>query len=380
LGDVADIDNTIISVDQLSDGGQFYVGLENIEEDTGRLVGQPEERVSPARSSKFVFTSKHILYGKLRPNLNKVYLPDKEGLCSTDILPIRPREIIDREFLGMWMRTRYFAQLATNRSIGANLPRINPKTLLGLQVPLPPFKSQRKIVAVLDKTEETKRLRAKANELTQKLLQSVFLDMFGDLVNNSKGWHKIPLENGVCSMIDYRGKTPNKSVLGIPLITAKVVEKGMILPPNEYISVEEYDRWMRRGFPKKGDIVFTTEGPLGEVALIENDEKVALAQRLITLRADPKIMENTFLMHQLMTLFVQNQLNRFATGSTVKGISQAKLRKIIIAVPPMNLQKHFSMIVEGINDMRKRQDQSSCHDIQLNDILVNRAFNGELTA
>src|SRR5690606_6594720 len=99
--------------------------------------------------------------------------------------------------------------------------------------------------------------------------------------------------DGVEALIDYRGKTPTKTRSGVPLITAKVVKNGRIETPNEFISYDDYDAWMRRGIPQAGDVLITTEAPLGEVAQL-GPEKVALAQRLIALRGKSDILDNTF--------------------------------------------------------------------------------------
>ena len=94
--------------------------------------------------------------------------------------------------------------------------------------------------------------------------------------------------------IDYRGKTPRKTLFGVPLITARIVKDGRIMTPTEFIASESYDSWMNRGLPEAGDIVMTTEAPLGEIAQI-NSCKVALGQRLITLRGKPDLLNNTYL-------------------------------------------------------------------------------------
>ena len=88
-------------------------------------------------------------------------------------------------------------------------------------------------------------------------------------------WEMTTLEECMEAIIDYRGKTPRKTTCGIPLITAKVVKNGRIETPDEFIDPSEYDEWMRRGLPRKGDVLVTTEAPLGEVAQIENP-KVAV--------------------------------------------------------------------------------------------------------
>ncbi|WP_286181552.1 hypothetical protein [Escherichia ruysiae] len=91
------------------------------------------------------------------------------------------------------------------------------------------------------------------------------------------------LEDCMDTIIDYRGKTPKKADNGIPLITAKIIKNGRIQEVNEFIAINDYDDWMVRGLPLEGDVVLTTEAPLGEVAQLDA-RKVALAQRVITLR------------------------------------------------------------------------------------------------
>ena len=98
-----------------------------------------------------------------------------------------------------------------------------------------------------------------------------------------EGWKQYRLIDILDTLIDYRGKTPRKTTSGIPLITAKIIKNGRIEKPTEFIAIEDYDSWMVRGFPKVGDVVLTTEAPLGEVAQLDN-EHVALAQRVVTLR------------------------------------------------------------------------------------------------
>ncbi|MFN7660570.1 MAG: hypothetical protein ACK5P3_21005, partial [Dolichospermum sp.] len=97
--------------------------------------------------------------------------------------------------------------------------------------------------------------------------------------NFPKNWQQKTLEDCMEAIIDYRGKTPEKTSFGIPLITAKIVKDGQINNIQEYIAIKDYDSWMRRGLPEPGDIVMTTEAPLGEIAQLDN-RKVALGQRL----------------------------------------------------------------------------------------------------
>ena len=164
-----------------------------------------------------------------------------------------------------------------------------------------------------------------------------------------KNWKQVVLEDALDALIDYRGKTPKKVDKGIPLITAKVVKSGRILPMDEFIADEDYESWMVRGIPQISDIVVTTEAPLGEVAQIKN-ANVALAQRIVTLRGKVDFLENDFLLFLMQSDFVQNQLEARATGSTVKGIKQSELRKIILPIPPIVEQKCIGKILSDLDD------------------------------
>ncbi len=162
-------------------------------------------------------------------------------------------------------------------------------------------------------------------------------------------WRLRSVEESMEAIIDYRGKTPRKTPSGTPLITAKIVKNGQIMPPTEFIASEGYDSWMNRGLPESGDVVMTTEAPLGEIAQIDNC-KVALGQRLITLRGKPDLLNNTYLKFAMQASFVQNQLEARSTGTTVMGISQRELRKVQIPLPSLSEQRCIANILGTLDD------------------------------
>jgi len=162
-------------------------------------------------------------------------------------------------------------------------------------------------------------------------------------------WTVRPLEDCMEAIIDYRGKTPRKTSRGIPLITAKVVKNGMIEPPAEFIAEDDYEPWMRRGIPKAGDVLITTEAPLGEIAQL-GPERVALAQRLIAIRGKNGVVNNTFLKFLMQSAAVQDQLRARATGTTVLGIKQSELRKVLLTLPPIEEQRAIAHILGTLDD------------------------------
>lgn len=158
------------------------------------------------------------------------------------------------------------------------------------------------------------------------------------------------MEDVLETIIDYRGKTPIKSETGIPALSAKTVKNNYIdYSECYYISEDEYARFMVRGFPKVGDVLLTTEAPMGNVALLDRDD-VALAQRIITLRGKDGELDNKYLLYLLQSPYGQGLLRARETGTTVTGIKQAEFRKIVIKLPQYTDQKKVAGILGVIDE------------------------------
>lgn len=162
-------------------------------------------------------------------------------------------------------------------------------------------------------------------------------------------WKSDNLENLLDAIIDYRGKTPTKTSVGIPLVTAKIIKNGVINEFNEFIAEEDYDRWMVRGFPKPGDVVLTTEAPLGEVAQLD-ERKIALAQRVVCLRGKSNILDNTYLKYYFLSNYGKKKLKSRESGTTVTGIKQSELRQVEVRYPSFENQKRIASILSSLDD------------------------------
>ena len=160
--------------------GLPYVGLEDIESHTARFVGSSEPQ--PVKSSTFRFTRAHVLYGRLRPYLNKVLAPDFEGHCSTEIFPLKPSPELSREYLLYWLLSDETCNRINATCTGARMPRAQMNEVLGFEFPLPSLPEQHRIVAILDEAFDgiaTARANAEKNlqnarALFESHLQSVF--------------------------------------------------------------------------------------------------------------------------------------------------------------------------------------------------------------
>ncbi len=254
----------------------------------------------------------------------------------------------------------------------AAVPGLNRNDVYSIKVSFPPLPIQKKIVSILEKAESLKQKREEADKKTKEYLQSVFVEMF-----YKKGFEEKVLDE-ITQFIDYRGKTPTKTENGVPLLTAKNVKIGYISnEPREFIAEKDYIPWMRRGFPKEGDILFTTEAPLGNVARLGKFDKIALAQRIITFQCS-KELNSYYLLYALLSEKVKNRIGIQSTGSTVTGIRSKELKKIKIPLPPLHLQQKFAKIVEKVEKLKEKQKQSKEKIDNLFNSLMQKAFKGEI--
>lgn len=201
-------------------------------------------------------------------------------------------------------------------------------------------------------------------------------------VSNNWTWARlIQLYN----FIDYRGKTPKKIDVGIPLVTAKNIRKGYLdYTVADFISEDEYKERQSRGISQKGDILFTTEAPMGNVAIADLDTYSA-GQRVITFQKYPQTdwVNNKFYYYYIMSEWFQLELQRQKTGSTVDGIKAEKLMRFPIPVPPINEQQRIVERIESLYaklDEAKEKAQAVVDSFELRkSAILYRAFRGELT-
>lgn len=158
------------------------------------------------------------------------------------------------------------------------------------------------------------------------------------------------MEDALEAIIDYRGKTPKKSEKGIPTLSAKSVKNNHIdYDSCYYISSGEYKRFMVRGLPQIGDVLLTTEAPLGMVAQLDRND-VGIAQRLLTLRGKQGILDNEYLLYYLQSPTGQALLRARETGTTVTGIKQSEFRKVQIDIPDIENQRKIGGILRRLDD------------------------------
>ena len=274
---------------------------------------------------------------------------------------------VDRRFLlellrsnGMLRRYQEIGQGTVNRR-----KSIAFATLARERIPLPPLAEQKKIAAILSSVDEAIRANDAVIEQTRRVKEGLLQELLTRGIGHTEfreteigplpvGWEVHSLESACGAVIDYRGKSPPKSDSGVPLLTAKNIRTGYIdEEPREYIPEEEWETWMSRGLPREGDVMFTTEAPLGKVAPHPGG-RVAVAQRVMTFRGNERLL-NRFLFWQLLAPPFQRRVQTNATGSTALGIKGRTLRSMPIAVPPIDEQLQVSRKLDALHESELAQ-------------------------
>ena len=252
-------------------------------------------------------------------------------MCTNqDILAmVSDKTQLDSKFLLFVLKGRSAEILRDGIKTGVTVQSFHNGFFKTFEIPLPPIEQQRQIVAEI---EGYQRVINGARQI---------IEGYQIRLNPDQEWQAMRLGD-ICAFIDYRGKTPEKSKSGIPLITARNVRWGFISKePEEFVTEETYEKWMTRGFPKRGDVLFTTEAPLAMAAIVDNGERFALAQRIICLSPNSELVVGGYVFRILLSAPVQKAIEAAATGTTVLGIKASSLKEIEIPVPRLDEQRQI---------------------------------------
>ncbi|MGA2587423.1 MAG: restriction endonuclease subunit S [Candidatus Aminicenantales bacterium] len=358
-----------------------YIGLESIEGHTGQLLPHQLTIGAEIKSTKNVFHRGEILYGKLRPYLNKIYLADKDGICSTDIFVLRPKQsAMNASFAANYLRSPAVLSAASNAMAGANLPRIGQKALLGIPIPVPPVVEQERIVKLLDEADELRKLRAKADRRTAALIPALFHQMFGDPASNPKDWPLVTLGEiggGGQYGLNAAAMTEGHGVRFIRI--TDIDEYGRLgrcepaFVPVDKSNLSDYEL-------SDGDILIARSGATAGKAYIHIGirERCVFAGYLIRFKINQILSLPVFVFAFLQTAAYWSQLNRLKRAVAQPNVNAKQMASLGFPLPPLPLQKEFAQRVTEIRGIEAEQAASRSRLDALFQSMLYRAFNGDL--
>lgn len=338
-----------------------YVGLEHIETGTGEFTNVAEVDGEEIGSRKYRFDAEHILYGKLRPYLNKVALPGFDGICSTEILPLRPRRSVVREYVAFWLRTAQFVEYANNHATGTKMPRLGKDHLESSPIPVPPLPVQERIVQILQKADAIRRKRREALELVDKILPALFVDIFGDPATSPKGGPMVPFEQALVDVTRKCRKAQQHTYRGVTSGKWPVIDQG-----EAYIS----------GYINDDSLVYRGELPV--IIFGDHTRRFKFVDFPFVLGADgAKVLRPTSDFFPGY-LYCHLQLLRIPDRGYERHFKF--LRELFVMKADREEQEYFDAVFRTYRDGLRTLSTAWVTAASTFESLLSRAFTGELTA
>lgn len=369
LGEVCKVSASTKMIDRSK---AWLLNLDMVEQQTGRVVEYNFVGEDGLNGSITQFDTENVLYSKLRPNLNKVVLPERDGFCTSELLPLRPdARKLDRSYLAVFLRSDGFVNWAVSKTAGAKMPRLGTKDLLNANIPLPEIKEQKAIAEKFKKSEELISLRKQQIVKMDELVKARFFEMFGEISDNSMNWDCFTIGKLISTIESGwsgNGKQREKHADEIAVLKVSAVTKGYFIP-TECKVLDDQHNIKKYVYPQKGDILFSranTKEMVGATVLIKKDyPDLILPDKLWKIRFCTDV-NPIYMKHVLSTTTVRNAFSAASTGTSgsMYNVSMEKFKGVIIPVPPLSVQNEFAAFVERV-DQQKQTVQQSLEKLEL---------------
>jgi type I restriction enzyme, S subunit len=390
LMEVCNQDKKIIEPGSDEAGSLMYFSLEDVKAETGRILKKPVDLIDgEGKSTTFYFDNRHVLYGKLRPYLNKVAVPIEAGRCTTEIIPLLPFGDVDREFLAWLLRRQETVEFAMQGKTGSRMPRADMDSLLGLKVPLPPIAEQKRIAGLLrDKMVTVEKARKAAHarleaikNLPASLLRQVF-PLSGQPL--PAGWQWVKLKN-TATLLPSRSIASDGNSHVQAVTTACLTESGFNPDGVKPARMKSWE--VRDCLITSGEVLIArsnTPELVGRACLYDgNPEGVVASDLTIRIKAANNLLPS-FLSRYLSSLFISSYWRDLAGGASgsMKKITRTQVLDLSVPLPPIPEQQRISQVLcEQMAEVDKARLAVETELQTINALpsaLLRQALNGEI--
>ena len=283
-------------------------------------------------------------------------------------------KIIDKKYFFYVTQTK-IEEMKT-RVHGSTMKHIIKGDFEKILIPVPPIHIQKQIVKILDRAESLKEKRIKSNYETKKIIQLIFMEMFGDPTKNNKKYPIEVLDNIADKITDGTHITPNYLNEGVPFL--RVTDITNSNESKKFISKEEHQELTKRCKPEKGDILYTKNGTIGIAKTIDWDYEFSIFVSLCLIKPNKEKVLSKYLEVFLNTPFALAQALQHSKKGTITNLHLIEIKKIKIPIPPISKQREFLDMVEKVEKIMKHQENSTIKIENLSESLMQQAFNGGL--
>ncbi|WP_346209889.1 restriction endonuclease subunit S [Aeromonas salmonicida] len=385
LGDVLSRVEAKVDPQTSQANSHFYVGLEHIESHTGRLLREADDVTegSDILSIKTAFSAGDILYGKLRPNLNKVHLAAQDGICSTDIWALRTSDGLLPDFAVHYLRSPAIHVRAAQLAAGANLPRLSADAFDRLPISLPTLPEQQRIVDVLQQLETITKAKQSISDQIDNLVRTAYWEHFGDWYTADGLIDPVRISDYLADsqygVSEAMGETGTHAVLRMNSMTAS---GWLDLTDLKYAPLSKKD--IESTKLRDGDLLFNRTNSrelVGKCAIWRPVEgEFSFASYLVRIRLKSGMLPE-FLWATLNCAYGKYRLfNSAKQAVSMANVSPTDLGRITVPLPPLPLQQKFSELVREIEGLRTQMLGKLGMYSELQDIISRQALVGHLTA
>lgn len=363
------------------------VGLEDIKGHGAGEVSVQTLYGSELASTKAIFSKGELLYGRLRPYLNKAAIAPCDGVCSTEIWVFCATPVIDMKYAFLVMLSPLILDRVSRITQGANLPRVEADAFDRLEIPLPPLSEQRRIVAMLEEDRAVRRLHRSADQLNAKLIPAIFHDMFGDPLTD----HSVTTLGAIAEDFRY-GTSIASSDVGYTTLRIPNVVKNTI-SFNDLVTVDLSSNELERLALLDGDVLFVRSNGnpdyIGRSAVFDrsaaeqaglNADQITYASYLIRSRLKANTLDPHVLQAYLCSGYGRMSLLRRAkTSAGQYNINIDGLKSLSIPILPMDKQQIFLKRMQAVWRAVDTNDGAGVYR-DLDASLLAYSFSGEMTS
>lgn len=313
----------------------------------------------------------------IRATIGDVNWSDKEYCLGRGVAGLQPKSDLDALYL--WYFIKCNKRQLEAEGTGSTFKQVSRSHVENWEIPLPPLPEQKRIAAILDKADQLRQKRQQAIDLADEFLRSVFLDMFGDPVTNPKGWEVKPLEKVAQSQL---GKMLSKKAkLGVNpkryLRNANVRWREIDL--GDLLKMDFTEKECKKFSLKKGDLLVCEGGEVGRCAIWEEElEDCYFQKALHRVRVDIEQIYPEYMQEYFFWMAQKGGLTDSVSQVTFSHLTGERLKKLLVPVPPLNLQEKFICIHNNLQQRVKSLKKSESDLCDLFNSLSQKAFAGKL--
>lgn len=366
LGEVCKVSPSTKNIERQ---GAWLLNLDMVEQQTGRVIEYKYVGEDDLNGSIIQFDTENVLYSKLRPNLNKVVLPPKDGFSTSELLPLRPdASVLNKDYLAAFLRSDSFVTWAVSKTAGAKMPRLGTKDLMNAEIPVPSIEQQKKIAEKFKKLEQLISLRKQQLAKLDELVKARFVEMFGDAKLN-------PNNLPCCSLSEYivfltsgsRGWSQYFTDSGEYFITIKNVKNCKITLQDVQCVTPPDNAEAKRTRVQENDLLISITADLGRTGIVT--KKIAehgayINQHLTCIRLKQDKLNPLYVAYYMESDAGKEQFIAKNQSAVKAGLNFNAINSLKLMVPPLALQNQFAAFVERV-DQQKQTIQQSIEKLEL---------------